>query len=91
MEQMKECRKDRDKYRKAWIKNRKVINHYPDEYKLSVDRTLSILKISPKYDGTVFLCIGEIEYHEALENTTIIQIIKGRIIFPLKLYSSLLK
>mgnify|MGYP002259963497 CR=1 FL=1 len=91
MEQMKQCRKDRDKYRKAWIKNGTVINHYPEEYKLSVNRTLSILKISPKYDGTVFLCIGEIEYHEALENTTIIQIIKGRIMFPLKLYSSLWK
>ena len=91
MEQMKECREDRDKYRKAWIKNGTVINHNPDDYKLSEDRTLSILKISPKYDGAVFLCIGEIEYHEALENTTIIQIIKGRIIFPLKRYSSLLK
>lgn len=84
MEQMKECRKDRDKYRKAWIKNRTVINHYPDKYKLSVDRTLSILKISPKYDGTVFLCIGEIEYHEALENTTIIQIIKEKPVIKIK-------
>lgn len=69
MEQMKECREDRDKYRKAWIKNGTVINDNPDDYKLSEDRTLSILKISPKYDGAVFLCIGEIEYHEALENT----------------------
>lgn len=84
MEQMKECRKDRDKYRKAWIKNRTVINHYPNKYKLSVDRTLSILKISPKYDGTVFLCIGEIEYHEALENTTIIQIIKEKPVIKIK-------
>ena len=91
IEQMKQCRKDRDKYRKAWIKNRTVINHYPEEFKLSVNRTLSILKMSPKYDGAVFLCIGEIEHHGALENTTIIQIIKGRIIFPLKLYSSLWK
>ena len=89
MEQMKQCRKYRDKYRKAWIKNKTVINHYPEEYKLSVNRALIILKMSPKYDRAVFLCIGEIEYHEALENTTIIQIIKGRIIFPLKLYSSL--
>ena len=91
IEQMEQCRNDRDKYRKAWIKNRTVIDHDSEEFKLSVNRTLSILKMSPKYDGAVFLCIGEIEHHEALENTTIIQIIKGRIIFPLKLYSSLCK
>nr|XP_058952992.1 immunoglobulin superfamily member 10-like [Pocillopora verrucosa] len=84
MEQMKQCRKDRDKYRKAWIKNRTVINHYPEEYKLSVNRTLSVLKMSPKYDGAVFLCIGEIEHHEALENTTIIQIIKEKPVIKIK-------
>lgn len=89
MERMKQCREERDKYIQAWIKNRTVINHYPEEYKLSVDRTLTILKMSPKYDGTVFFCIGQIEHHRASENTTIINIIKGRILLPLKVYSSL--
>ena len=78
---MAQCRSDRDRFIIARIEKRTVFNYYPEEYKLTLNGTLIVRKISSKYDGMVVWCIGQIRYQGARENTTLIQIARGTSLF----------
>lgn len=78
---MAQCRSDRDRFIIARIEKRTVFNYYPEEYKLILNGTLIVRKISSKYDGMVVWCIGQIRYQGVRENTTLIQIARGTSLF----------
>ena len=78
---MAQCRSDRDRFIIARIEKRTVFNYDPEEYKLTLNGTLIVRKISSKYDGMVVWCIGQIRYQGTRENTTLIQIARGTSLF----------
>lgn len=78
---MAQCRSDRDRFIIARIEKRTVFNYDPEEYKLTLNGTLIVRKISSKYDGMVVWCIGQIRYQGVRENTTLIQIARGTSLF----------
>ncbi|PFX28975.1 Inactive tyrosine-protein kinase 7 [Stylophora pistillata] len=75
---MAQCRNDRDSYIISRIESRSVYNYYPKQYKLSLNGTLTVTKMSSKHDGMVVWCIGKVRHHGVRENTTVIQIARER-------------
>ena len=75
---MEQCRNEnRDRFIIARIENNTIFNPNPKEYKVSLDGTLIVRKMSSKYDGMVVWCILMVPLFGARENTTLIQIAKG--------------
>ena len=75
---MRQCRNERrDRFIIARIENNTIFNYYPKEYKVSMNGTLTVRKMSSKYDGMVVWCILMVPLIGAGENTTVIQIAKG--------------
>ncbi|CAH3150342.1 unnamed protein product, partial [Pocillopora meandrina] len=76
---MRQCRDEsRDRFIIARIENNTIFNYYPKEYKVSMNGTLTVRKMSSKYDGMVVWCILMVPLIGAGENTTVIQIAKER-------------
>ena len=74
---MVQCRSDRDRFKLARIEKNTIFNYYPEDFKVSLNGSLIVRKMSSKYDGMVVWCIGQVRYHGARENTTLIKIAKG--------------
>lgn len=74
---MVQCRSDRDRFKLARIEKNTIFNYYPEDFKVSLNGSLIVRKMSSKYDGMVVWCIGQVQYHGARENTTLIKIAKG--------------
>ncbi|XP_027042390.1 vascular endothelial growth factor receptor 1-like isoform X1 [Pocillopora damicornis] len=76
---MRQCRNERrDRFIIARIENNTIFNYYPKEYKVSMNGTLTVRKMSSKYDGMVVWCILMVPLIGAGENTTVIQIAQER-------------
>lgn len=75
---MVQCRSDRDRFKLARIEKNTIFNYYPEDFKVSLNGSLIVRKMSSKYDGMVVWCIGQVQYHGARENTTLIKIAKER-------------
>ena len=73
-----ECRNDWDKNRIAHIQDMKdVIVDYPGRFEVLLNGTLTIKEVQADDDGKLYLCKGEIQFSGTVQNTTIVEIIKG--------------
>ncbi|XP_022787052.1 uncharacterized protein LOC111327198 [Stylophora pistillata] len=76
IQMIQECRSGSEKRKIAHIENMSNVSIVrPDEFDLTLNGSLIILRILSKYNKMIFLCKGKVRFHRHHENFTILHLV----------------